>query len=381
MKFSKKELLYMNISFFIFSLILMGALLTLEKSYLDETLERSNLQMESILPKDYHYRFHLPEGISKVEYRSLLAEVRKYCTIKKVDLFWILEVRDKKLVKSMRLPKSDYEKLNPYTSLYSREVENKRLLDMGMDLVASRKIGSRNEGYILVDGEKYIVNLTYNRDYFGNEYILGVGRSFKGFLLKGIRRTLRTFGVVLGVVALSGAGTLLLMKRVKEKEILSARDELTGFYTRRYLKVIEERVRRSGRSYWGFIYTDLDNLKVVNDRLGHEAGDRYILSFTRFLNTSFRRGEDYLVRMGGDEFLVVTLLKNREELSLLTKRLKGKRSRELMFSLGAAYIKPEETSTFTFNHLLTVADKKMYEDKRGNKGKTFRLCPATLKNT
>lgn len=171
------------------------------------------------------------------------------------------------------------------------------------------------------------------------------------------------------------------MKRVKEKEILSARDELTGFYTRRYLKVIEERIRRSGKSYWGFIYSDLDNLKVVNDHLGHEAGDRYILSFTRLLSTSFRRDEDYLVRMGGDEFLVITLLKSREELSLLTKRLKGKKSGELMFSLGAAYIKPEETSDFTFDHLLTVADKKMYEDKRENRNKAFKLSPATLKNT
>ncbi len=187
--------------------------------------------------------------------------------------------------------------------------------------------------------------------------------------------------MVLTVVALSGAGTVLLMKRLKEKELLSARDELTGFYTRRYLREIEVRIKRSGRRYWGFIYTDLDSLKMINDSFGHEAGDRYILSFTQLLSTSFRKGEDYLIRMGGDEFLVVTLLKDREELSLLTKRLKDRKSSDLMFSLGAAYIKPEETSTFTFDHLLTVADKKMYEDKRGNKTRNLRLCPAAVKNT
>lgn len=381
MKFSKKELLYMPLSFLIFSVILMGALLTLERSYLNETLERSNLQMESILPKDYHYRFHSQEGISRVEYRSLLADVRKYCSIKEINLFWIVEVREGRLVKSMRLPKSDYEKLNPYDSLYSKELDNEKLLEMGMNLVDRRKIGSRTEGYVFINGEKYIVNLTYNRDYFGNEYILGVGRSFRDFLLKGFKRILLTFAVVLTVVGLSGTGTVLLMKKLKERELLSARDELTGFYTRRYLREIEGRIRKSGRSYWGFIYTDLDNLKVINDRFGHEAGDRYILSFTHLLNTTFPKGEDYLVRMGGDEFLVVTLLKDREELSLLTKRLKDKKSSDLMFSLGAAYIKPEDTRTFTFDHLLTVADKKMYEDKRGNKNRNLRLCPAAAKNT
>jgi|GEM_PF-1540377 len=381
MKFSKNELLYMNLSFLIFSVILMGALLTLERSYLNETLERSNLQMESILPKDYHYRFHSQPGISRVEYRSLLADVRKYCSIKEIDLFWILEVREGRLVKSMRLPKSDYEKLNPYNSLYSKELNNRKLLEMGINLVDQKKIGSRTEGYVFIEGKKYIVNLTYNRDYFGNEYILGVGRSFSGFLLKGIQRTILTFAVVLTVVVLSGAGVILLMKRVKEKELLSARDELTGFYMRRYLRVIEGRIKRSGKSYWGFIYTDLDNLKAINDRFGHKAGDRYILSFAQLLNNSFSKGEDYLVRMGGDEFLVVTLLKDREELSLLTQALKGKKSSDLMFSLGATYIKPEDTHTFTFDHLLTVADKKMYEDKKGNKSQNLRLCSAAVKNT
>ncbi len=185
MKFTKKELLYMTLSFLIFSIILMGSLLTLERSYLNETLERSSLQMESILPKDYHYRFHSQEGISRVEYRSLLADVRKYCSIKEINLFWVLEVKNGRLVKSMRLPKSDYEKLNPYNSLYSKELKNRRVLEMGMRLAEKKKIGSRTEGYVFIDGNKYIVNLTYNRDYFGNEYILGVGRSFESFLLKG----------------------------------------------------------------------------------------------------------------------------------------------------------------------------------------------------
>lgn len=376
MKLSKKELLYMTLSFFMFSAILMGALFTLERSYLSETLKKSNLQMESILPKDYHYRFHSEPGISRVEYRSFLVELRKYCSIKELNLFYILELREGKILKSLKLPTSVYEKMNPYSSNYMQELRNKKILEMSKKLMAERKLSSRLEDYIFIDGKKYMVSLVYNRDYFGNEYILGVGRSFESFLLKGLKRSLLTFSVVLTIVILNGIGAVSLMKKIKERELLAVRDELTGLYTRKYLSIIEKKIQTSRGRCWGLVYTDLDNLKVVNDRFGHDAGDRYILTFTQLLNSSFRKREDYIVRMGGDEFLVVTVLSNEEELSLLSKRLKIKKTSSLMFSLGAAYIKSKDTHNFTFNRFLTEVDKKMYEDKRVNKNKNFLLDSA-----
>lgn len=81
----------------------------------------------------------------------------------------------------------------------------------------------------------------------------------------------------------------------------SVRDPLTGCYNRRGLAAFEN---REGSKHWGCIVVDIDDFKHYNDTYGHLAGDEALTSLTRFL---FRhlRADASIVRMGGDEFLIL----------------------------------------------------------------------------
>jgi diguanylate cyclase (GGDEF)-like protein/PAS domain S-box-containing protein len=92
-----------------------------------------------------------------------------------------------------------------------------------------------------------------------------------------------------------------LETRVQEQ---SLRDPLTGCYNRRFLKDIETRLPPS--LVWGAIVVDVDNFKEYNDDFGHQAGDEVLLKVSRFLQQN-ARAEDAVVRMGGDEFLLLLL--------------------------------------------------------------------------
>lgn len=77
-------------------------------------------------------------------------------------------------------------------------------------------------------------------------------------------------------------------------------DALTGIYNRRYY---EERIRNSNMSA-GVAMIDLDDFKIYNDTFGHDAGDLVLTTVVGIIKDNIRR-TDMLVRMGGDEFLLV----------------------------------------------------------------------------
>ena len=89
-------------------------------------------------------------------------------------------------------------------------------------------------------------------------------------------------------------------------EFLAEHDPLTKLFNRRRLPLaVREAVAaaKDGRP-GALLYIDLDNFKVVNDTLGHEAGDRLLLAVADILRSTVRE-EDILVRFGGDEFVIV----------------------------------------------------------------------------
>ncbi|HUR92851.1 MAG TPA: sensor domain-containing diguanylate cyclase [Gemmatimonadaceae bacterium] len=85
---------------------------------------------------------------------------------------------------------------------------------------------------------------------------------------------------------------------------LSVRDPLTGCYNRRYFAPLEEKLQAGSVTTWGCIYLDIDDFKVYNDHHGHSAGDAALLDLSRFLLRQLR-GNDVVVRVGGDEFVAV----------------------------------------------------------------------------
>ncbi|MEV0458652.1 EAL domain-containing protein [Catellatospora methionotrophica] len=103
----------------------------------------------------------------------------------------------------------------------------------------------------------------------------------------------------------------LLKESLRQKEqlrIAALYDELTGLPNRslfldRLRQAIRQSRRRSGRPF-GVLFLDLDGFKVVNDSLGHSAGDRLLKQVAKRIKSTLRES-DTVARFGGDEFLVL----------------------------------------------------------------------------
>ena len=96
-------------------------------------------------------------------------------------------------------------------------------------------------------------------------------------------------------------------KRLEEDLLyLANHDPLTGLHNRRFfLEVLQSAVGRAARGAHSFLlYLDLDNFKVVNNSLDHQAGDRLLVEVARTLREQLRPGDE-LARLGGDEFTVL----------------------------------------------------------------------------
>ena len=164
------------------------------------------------------------------------------------------------------------------------------------------------------------------------------------------------------------------IQRQRELEQLVYRDELTGLCNRRGL---EQRIKQlvvrakylQQKVYVLFI--DVNRLKIINDTLGHSAGDRALLETSEVIRQSF--GESAInARIGGDEFAVFQLAEPKQAfqdaIDLIEDRLgalnnQANRSYTLSLSIGVSQYSPEEK--FDLHKLLKQADKNMYRAKAG----------------
>ena len=98
-----------------------------------------------------------------------------------------------------------------------------------------------------------------------------------------------------------------LNEAVEQLAELAMRDELTGLYNRRYImEVLARQKALADRGHIGFTlcYCDLDHFKLINDRYGHQMGDRVLMDFAQVAQ-SVVRSADFVARLGGEEFLLV----------------------------------------------------------------------------
>ncbi len=140
---------------------------------------------------------------------------------------------------------------------------------------------------------------------------------------------------------------------------LTVRDPLTGAYNRRYLSRLRKEVEVDDRK-WAAVLIDMDGFKKINDEFGHDAGDKALQKMAHFIRRQ-GRAEDRLIRIGGDEFLILIQVKSSEEVGHIAKRFREIASREApyAFSMGSAYKRPYEP----LEELLHRADRAMYQDK------------------
>lgn len=118
---------------------------------------------------------------------------------------------------------------------------------------------------------------------------------------------------------------------------LSIRDPLTGCYNRRYLNTIVRQCDAVPDSEWGCIYLDIDHFKQFNDTNGHAEGDSILVKMARYLMRHVR-AEEAVVRIGGDEFLVVLCDAGEEQTKQVASRLRttASTSAPAQFSMGWA---------------------------------------------
>lgn len=150
-------------------------------------------------------------------------------------------------------------------------------------------------------------------------------------------------------------------------------DELTGLYNRRgFMTLAEQQVkiadRMKGRML--LIFADVDDLKMINDTLGHLEGDRALIDTAHLIRETFRES-DIVARIGGDEFVVFTMETYEINAEVLISRLqenldafnaKSTRRYKLAVSVGIARYDPEKPSSI--DELLARADRLMYEHKQ-----------------
>jgi diguanylate cyclase (GGDEF)-like protein/PAS domain S-box-containing protein len=137
---------------------------------------------------------------------------------------------------------------------------------------------------------------------------------------------------------------------------LSIRDPLTGCYNRRYLNTVTRQCEAQPKGEWGCIYLDIDHFKQYNDKNGHAEGDAVLVKMARFLMRHVR-AEEAVVRVGGDEFLVVLCDSDLDQTDHVAARLRaaGPTSAPGPFSMGWAARKNEES----FEETMVRADRRL----------------------
>jgi diguanylate cyclase (GGDEF)-like protein len=167
---------------------------------------------------------------------------------------------------------------------------------------------------------------------------------------------------------------MIIDKLAKERiKYFSEYDTMTGALNRRagfevLNKIYQDFMKNKGNV--SICFCDINGLKEVNDNLGHESGDEIILSVVNVINKNIR-DTDYVVRLGGDEFLIIFVDSNIEQSENVWDKIYNEFMRineveDRKYIISASHGIEE----FRFNadeyidQIINLADEKMYNEKR-----------------
>jgi len=178
-----------------------------------------------------------------------------------------------------------------------------------------------------------------------------------------------------------GNSGLAIVISLQDAENGSGKDTLTGLHTRKEFFVLaEHEIAMAERFHRNLclVFIDVDDLKIVNDTLGHSAGDELILTAANILRKAFR-ASDVLCRFGGDEFVALGLsgtggeeemaYRVREMVELEGRDFAIKYGRPVSLSIGAVRC----DMNYSLQTYLDRADALMYEEKRQKKEEGAQL--------
>jgi len=162
-----------------------------------------------------------------------------------------------------------------------------------------------------------------------------------------------------------------LQQRVEQLDQLAHEDSLVGLPNRRgFMRALERLIDRVSRygEHAALLFVDLDGLKLINDSLGHQAGDEALIQVARMLVGGVRKS-DVVARIGGDEFGIVLGHSNEVSARETARRLVDLIARSefthagqmlpLSVAIGATEIRADDTPDTT----IARADQEMYRRK------------------
>lgn len=180
-----------------------------------------------------------------------------------------------------------------------------------------------------------------------------------------------------------------LFEATEQLTILSTTDTLTGINNRfQFNRSIKEQIHQSIEhdQVFALLFIDLDKFKIVNDSLGHQVGDALLIQVTHRLQSCIR-SDDFLARMGGDEFAII--LNNITDYSItetITKRIISSLATpfnlsnqviHITTSIGITYYPGDAT---TEEDLLRNADIAMYQAKQAGRN-NYKFYNKNLERT
>jgi len=160
---------------------------------------------------------------------------------------------------------------------------------------------------------------------------------------------------------------------LRQLELLSISDGLTGLYNRRYFdtKMFEEARRAHRQNHHLFLAVlDIDNLKEINDKYGHLDGDKLLKTAAETIRLCIRKNVDWPFRYGGDEFCVILTQVSQEQALKTSERfIQSFNEKKLPLtglSIGLAkFIRSEENNwTEDIADLVKRADAALYKAKQ-----------------
>ena len=156
-----------------------------------------------------------------------------------------------------------------------------------------------------------------------------------------------------------------------EMKAMAVTDPLTKCYNRRFLDEIAEHELEQHRRYnlpLSLLYLDIDHFKAINDQRGHQTGDEVLITLGQILQELTRQA-DYVLRWGGDEFLVLLSAgevearnkANQIRQAFLESAIVRNLPDGVDVSIGIVAVPPEARD---FDALIDQADREMYRRKR-----------------
>ncbi len=172
---------------------------------------------------------------------------------------------------------------------------------------------------------------------------------------------------------------LAFEKAMQEQQIAALEDHLTGIMNRRAFELASEKLFDSAqhRSF-AIAHADLDHFKKINDRFGHEGGDRALVHFTKQVRQHLGP-RDLFARFGGEEFVFLLPDRSQQETAELLDRIRRHVSDNTLqlpegscpLSVSFGYTIGHATDDSTITQVMRLSDTALYRAKKSGRN---RVC-------